>query len=221
MKMKKCAITFLLSMGIFHAAYSQDSTEEQSSSLNPRFGIKGSFISAYNTASFYGSSNATMSNKAGWGVGAFLDIPFSKQWGAQLGLNYAQLGTKLTGFYLSQNFSASQNIKYNYFTIPILAKYTIGTSGLSILAGPQIGFLLSAKRNDGTNSTSVKSSLKSNDFAGVAGLEYKLPLHDFSHELRIGASYQAGLSNVIKDISTNSNNKMYNNAINAYVAFAF
>lgn len=219
MKMKKYAIAFLLSLGIFQAAHSQDSTEQ---SLNPRFGIKGSFINAYNTADFNGASNASMSNKAGWGTGVFLDVPFSQRWGAQLGLNYAQLGTKLTGYYLNLNYSSSQSLKYNYFTIPLLAKYTVGTSGLSILAGPQIGFLLSAKRNDGSgNSTNVKSSLKSNDFSGVGGLEYKLPLHNFSHEVRVGANYQVGLSNVIKDISTNSNNKMYNNAFSAYVAFAF
>ncbi|WP_447641896.1 MULTISPECIES: porin family protein [Chitinophagaceae] len=219
MKMKKCAIAFLLSMSIFQAAHSQDSTEQ---SLNPKFGLKGSFIGAYNTAHFNGAANTTMNTRAGWGVGAFLDIPFSTSWGAQIGLNYAAMGTKLTGYYLNLTYSSSQDIRYNYMTIPLLARYTIGTSGLTVMAGPQFGILLSARRVDGANNkTNVKSNLKSNDLAGVGGLEYKLPLHNFSHEVRIGASYQAGLSNIIKDISTNSNNKMYNNAFTGYVAFAF
>ena len=226
--MKKYAIVLLLSMGIFQSAFSQDTTkddkddEETENLLNPRFGLKAGYIGAYNTADFYGSANATMSNKSGVGFGALLDIPFSKSWGVQVGMNYAALGSKLTGMYFNITYSDPQTLKYNYLTIPILAKYNIANSGLSILAGPQFGVLLSAKRvNPNGDKTNVKSNLKSNDLAGVGGLEYKLPLKNFSHDIRIGASYQAGLSSIIKDASSNSNNKMYNNAFTGYVAFVF
>lgn len=226
--MKKYAIVLLLSMGIFQAAYSQDTNkddkedEETENSLNPKFGLKAGYIGAYNTADFSGAANADMSTKSGVGFGAFLDIPFSKSWGVQVGMNYASLGSKLTGKYFNITYSDPQTLKYNYFTIPILAKYTIGNSGLSILAGPQFGVLLSAKRvNPNGDKTNVKTNLKSNDLAGVGGLEYKLPIKNFDHDIRIGASYQAGLSSIIKDASSNSNNKMYNNAFMGYVAFAF
>jgi|GEM_PF-5258346 len=229
MKMKKCAIAFLLSIGIFQAAYSQDKTttdeteQKEQPSLNPQFGLKVSYIGAYNTADFNGASNATMTTKSGFGAGAFLNIPFSHSWGMQLGLNYAALGSKLTGNYLNNNYATTQNLKYNYFTIPLLARYTIGTSGLTVMAGPQFGILLSAKREAvaSGNTANVKSNLKSNDISGVGGLEYKLPFKNFSHDVIVGASYQAGLGNIIKDISKNSTNKMYNNAFSGYVAFAF
>ncbi|PZP43921.1 MAG: hypothetical protein DI598_15155 [Pseudopedobacter saltans] len=227
MKMKKYAIVLLLSLGVFQSAYSQDKTtddkdDSEETTLNPKFGLKAGYINSNNTADFYGSANATMKSKSGMNFGAFLDIPFSKSWGVQIGMNYAALGTKLTGQYFNITYSDPQNLKYNYFTIPLLAKYTIGNSGLSVLAGPQFGVLLSAKRvNPNGDKTNVKSGLKSNDIAGLGGLEYKLPLKNFSHDIRIGASYQAGLTNIIKDISSNSSNKMYNNAFNAYVAFVF
>lgn len=226
MKMKKCALALLLCMGIGQAAFSQDVKKEteDDNSMNPKFGLKISYVGAYNTADFYGSAGSKMSAKSGIGGGAFLDIPFSKSWEAQLGLNFAPLGTKLTGDYMNQTFPTSntQNIKYNYITIPLLARYNVGQSGLTVMAGPQFGVLISAKQtNSNNNTTDVKAKIKSNDFAGIGGLEYKLPLHNFDHQVRVGVTYQAGLSNVIKDISTNGNNKMYNNAFSGYVAFVF
>ncbi|MFT4204578.1 MAG: porin family protein [Chitinophagaceae bacterium] len=225
-KMKKCAIALLLSLCVYHAAQAQDfqdSTDTESSSLNPRIGIKGSFIGAFNSVTFLNSTAeaaTSMGPRLSWGVGAYLDIPFDEKWGVQLGLNYASLGTKLKkGYYLNQNYTVSQNLKYNYLTIPILARYNIGTSGWSVLAGPQFGVLLSARRQVSSTNANVKSYLKSSDWAGVAGLEYKLPVHSFLHDMRVGASFQYGLTNIIKDMDTYSSYKLYNNAANVYVGF--
>lgn len=229
--MKKCAIALLFSLGMFKAAYSQDKvvitdqddeSEQTDSSLNPRFGLKANFIGAYNTAHFNGTANSSMSNKYGVGFGAFLDIPFTKTWGMQVGLNYAALGSKITGYYFNITYAAKQTLKYNYVTIPLVAKYNIGQSGVTVLAGPQFGILVSAKRIDGSdNKTDVKSDLKSNDISALGGVEYKLPLNHFSPAVKIGASYQAGLTNIIKTLSDNSNNKMYNNAFSVYASITF
>ena len=224
MKKRNILFTLLIALSLLQTAYAQENTKDSGDAptLNPIFGLKFNYISAYNTANFSDGHNSQFKNKSGIGFGAFLDIPFSQKWGIQLGLNYTQLGTKLSGFYFNNYYATNQTLKYNYITIPLLAKYKIANSGLSVMAGPQIGILTSATRYDGAgNNENVKSNLNSNDFAAVGGLEYTLPLKDFSHQVRIGASYQAGISNIIKDVSTNSYNKMYNNSFSAYAAFAF
>src|SRR5690606_10497575 len=77
-----------------------------------------------------------------------------------------------------------------YISLPVLAKYTI-FEGFSVEAGPQIGFLISAKLED----EDVKDGYKSVDFGLTGGAEYELPMGVFFQ-----ARYYAGLSSVVEEV---------------------
>ncbi|MDB2463024.1 PorT family protein [Algibacter sp.] len=89
--------------------------------------------------------------------------------------------------YSIQGYSIGEDIvALNYLNLPLLGKYYI-TKGLSLEAGPQIGFLLSAK-DEGTD---VKDNFKTIDLGANLGLAYKL-----NNGLNFGARYNLGLSNI-------------------------
>lgn len=80
------------------------------------------------------------------------------------------------------------DIKYqfNYVSLPVMLRYNI-TENFNLQAGPQLGFLMSAKVSDGDNSIDIKDGFKGIDFgagfgAGVdfgkfnAGIRYYLGL---------------------------------------------
>ncbi len=82
----------------------------------------------------------------------------------------------------------------NYLNVPLIGKYYV-TKGLSLEAGPQIGFLLSAKK--GKND--FKDSYKNLDYGVNFGIGYKL-----DNGLNFSARYNVGLSN-INDVGNISN----------------
>ena len=100
----------------------------------------------------------------------------------------------IQGFSLTDDLTGTDNIvSLNYLNVPLMGKYHV-TKGLSLEAGPQIGFLLSAKNED----IDVKDTFKSIDFGINLGLEYKL-----ENGLNFGARYNFGLLN-INDIEGSS-----------------
>ena len=96
--------------------------------------------------------------------------------------------------------------KLDYINIPLMAKLYL-TDGLSIEAGPQIGFLISAKdefddvtttnvSGDSTTETDsgtddIKDIVNGIDFGANLGLGYRL-----ENGLLFGARYNLGLSNI-------------------------
>lgn len=79
-------------------------------------------------------------------------------------------------------------VKLNYLNVPVMVNYHFAkVKGLSVAAGPQVGFLLSAKQKysievEGVKTDyedDVKDNLKSIDFGLAAGAEYELPSHIF------------------------------------------
>ena len=117
--------------------------------------------------------------------------------------------------------------KLNYIQIPIMAKFYV-SEGLSLEAGPQIGFLASAEVDsdrtetdlfDGTSvSTSstvdAKELVKSVDFGLNFGLGYKL-----DSGLNFALRYNLGLSNIY-DVSE-STVKIKNRVFQLSVGYTF
>jgi|SRR5690554_1091538 len=137
------------------------------------------------------------------------------QFGAKAGLNFASITGDHTGgievvtafnfgvlaeISLTEKFSFQPELMYSgqgydfeddtvalgYFNMPLMGKYYL-IKGLSVEAGPQIGFLLSAK-NDKTD---VKDAFNTVDFGVNFGLGYKL-----DNGLNFGARYNLGLSDI-------------------------
>ena len=100
-------------------------------------------------------------------------------------------------------------VALNYLNVPLMAKYYV-VKGLSIEAGPQIGYLLSAKNE----STNVKDSFKKVDFAANLGVGYKL-----KNGINFGARYNFGLLN-INNVSGDSG-KFRNSVLQLSVGYFF
>jgi long-subunit fatty acid transport protein len=137
-----------------------------------KFGAKA----AVNVASLTGDIEDA-SSLVGFQVGGFAEIKISDKFAVQPELMFSAQGAESDG----------EKLNLNYLNIPVLAKYYVAKS-FSLEAGPQIGFLLSAKE-DGED---FKDYLSSTDFGFNFGAGY-----DFTENLSAGLRYNLGLSNII------------------------
>ncbi|WP_340065838.1 porin family protein [Ascidiimonas aurantiaca] len=112
--------------------------------------------------------------------------------------------------YSVQGFDTNDDlVSLKYLNIPLMGKYYVA-KGLSMEAGPQLGYLLSAKQED----NDVDDNFNRIDFGVNFGLGYKL-----ENGLNFGARYNLGLSN-INDIDE-LNDKNRNGVFQVYVGFFF
>jgi hypothetical protein len=143
------------------------------------FGAKAGLNLASFTANYVESPNIIPSFHAG----AFANFLISGKFMLQPEVLYAGKGAKYDG----------GKYLFNYVDIPVLAQYKT-PSGFYLEAGPQIGFLINAKRklNGQSNSEAedIKNVMKSYDLSWVAGIGYKLPVG-----VGVAARYDFGYSN--------------------------
>lgn len=155
---------------------------------NNRFGLKGGINSSSLKTT---GSGATFSSdsKIGFYAGAFAQLGIAQNFAVQPEIMYSLLGAR----YKYSNITVNRN--FSYISVPVLAAYI--KDGLSIVAGPQISFLVAAK-DKGTNiSADVKSQFKTTEIAGVIGAGYTT-LGGFGFDAR----YQMGLTDIVKDNSS-------------------
>lgn len=155
------------------------------------FGVKGG-LNLYNVSNSPGSS---YDMKAGLYLGMFSHIHLSKSIALQPELIYSSQGGK----YTSNN--TAYTLKLNYLNLPIMLQYMFD-NGFRLEAGPQFGFLLSAKNDWPGNSVDVKSSFKGIDFGVGLGAGYFNPKSNWG----VGVRYNAGLSNIRDNSPISSNN---------------
>lgn len=139
-------------------------------------------------------------------LGLVSEIVVSDKFSLQSELLYSGQGSsdgRVQGF--------SRN-KLSYLTLPIMGKFAV-TEGLSFQAGPQIGFLLSAKNKTDTSNDKIKD-IKTLDFGICAGLEY-----DFSSRYFIQGRYNLGLSDT--GISGDSNKRVANSVFQISIGYLF
>ncbi|HKO76356.1 MAG TPA: porin family protein [Flavobacterium sp.] len=137
-----------------------------------KFGAKGGL----NFASISGDNTKGIDVVTSFNFGVLSEIPISDKFSFQPELMYS-----------GQGYSFNDNtIALSYLNIPLMGKYYL-TKGLSVEAGPQMGFLLSAK-NDKTD---VKDSFNTFDFGVNFGLGYKL-----DNGLNFGVRYNLGLTDI-------------------------
>lgn len=119
-------------------------------------------------------------SRTGLHIGIVAEFKLTETFAIQPELLYSMQGSK------AEFGGVESETKLDYLNLPIMAKYYV-TEGLSIEAGPQIGFLMSAKEED----EDAKDGYKSIDFGIGAGLAYDLPMGVFFQ-----ARYNVGLSNI-------------------------
>lgn len=148
-----------------------------------KFGAKAGI----NLASISGDNTENIDAVTSFNFGLVAEIPISEKFSFQPELMYS-----------GQGYSFNDNtIALSYLNIPLMGKYYL-TKGLSLEAGPQVGFLLSAKNE----SIDVKDSFKTLDFGLNFGVGYKL-----ENGLNFGARYNLGLSDINNIDGFNSKNK--------------
>lgn len=160
-----------------------------------KFGVKGGLNIASLTNLSYTKS------LVGFNIGGFAEIKLNEKFAIQPELLYSGQGAK----YIDGTKS-----NLNYVNVPIMAKYFI-TEELNIEAGPQVGFLMSAKE-DGTD---IKDLVKSTDFGVNLGAGY-----DITKNIGLNLRYCLGLSGVDKEILA-GNKSSKNSVIQLSVGYKF
>lgn len=199
--------SFLLLAAIAFASVASFAQTTSTVTASPvSFGVKAGINLANLSAKSTGSDFENLKSKIGLNAGVFATFHVSESFGIQPELAWSTLGAKAK--------EGDTKLAFNYLTLPVLAKYTFTGSGFSLLAGPQIGYLLSAKAKGDGADQDIKDFLKSTDFAGVAGLEFQIPNTKFN----IAGRYQFGLSNIL---DADGDGKLKNNAATFTVGYRF
>ena len=150
-------------------------------------GISGGLKAGLNLANMNGDDVEDTDMKIGYHFGGYAKISFTEAFSVQPELLYNAVGAK------SSEGDFDANYKFNYVSVPVMLGYSFGK--ISIQAGPQIGFLTSAKLKveGGGDSEEVdlKDDLKGTDFGVNVGLGA-----DFG-KLNAAARYCIGLSNIV------------------------
>ncbi len=133
------------------------------------------------------SASATYDQKTGYHVGAFLRIKVPILT-IQPEVIYSRQGATV------KDVTSSSDAHLDYFNIPIILKLNLPL-GLNIQAGPQFGFLASAKIGD----QNIKDELKGSDTSIAMGLGWDLPFG-----LCVDARYNLGISEINDAAASNA-----------------
>jgi len=156
------------------------------------FGVKAGL----NVFNINNDNGASYDAKTGLHIGLLGHIHLAKQLAFQPELVFSAQGAKY------KLLNSEAKIKLNYINVPLMIQYMFD-NGFRLQAGPQIGFLASAKSEVGSNSTDIKSDFKGVDFAIGGGVGYVHPPSGFG----VDARYNLGLSNINDNSSVKSTNR--------------
>ena len=131
----------------------------------------------------------------GFHVGGFAQVPLAAKFTFQPEVVYSAQGAKEDG--------GDGKINLGYINVPLMFKYAIAEK-FNVEAGPQIGFLVSAKEKYNGNSDDIKDQLNSVDFSIGLGASY-----DFTQNLSADVRYNAGVSNIAKESDSKIRNGVF------------
>lgn len=154
------------------------------------------------------SNDSKYDMKPGLHAGLLGHIHVNKNFAIQPELLFSAQGAK----YKTSGVDTKLNL--NYLNLPIMLQYMFD-NGFRLEAGPQLGLLLTAKADDGTTKTDIKSDLKPVDLGLGFGIGYIHVPSGFG----VDARYNLGLSN----INDNDNNgvKSFNRGFQVGVFYLF
>jgi Outer membrane protein beta-barrel domain len=155
---------------------------------NISLGIKGG-VNVYNV---HNDNDIKYDPRTGYHFGLLGHIHFDNQFAIQPEIVYSAQGAKIG------------DTKYNldYVNVPVLFQYMFD-NGFRLQAGPQAGFLLSAKSKYNNTTTDNKEDFKPIDLCASIGASYVVPSTGFG----IDARYNLGLNNINKNSTVNSTNR--------------
>lgn len=134
-------------------------------------------------------------SKLGILFGATVEIPVEDAFSAETGLQIGMFGTHLENNYEEATY------KTTYLLLPMLGKYNFG-HGISVHAGPEIGFLMGANSVLDGDHYNFKDEMKKTDLFLVLGGAYTL-----ESGLSLGLRIHHGLTNVEDGASSTLHNR--------------
>lgn len=157
-----------------------------------------------NYATIAGDETDNLDGKIGFFFGGVAELGVSDKFAVQPEVLFSQQGAKYSD---SDGFDGKFNL--NYINVPVMAKYKV-SDAFSIEAGPQLGFLLSAKdKYDSpiSGEDDIKEFISNTDFGGNIGVGYEL-----DSGLNFNARFNYGFSN-INDFDTEGLDIKNNNCV--------
>lgn len=198
--MKKSALATVVAIFLF-LGLSVAQTKPMGS---PKYGVKLG-LNGSSTSSGYGSGAnfKDPAMKLGAVIGGFVQIPLENKLSIQPELAYSSEGSLQEGKIGSTgNYVTIFTNKLGYLNLPVMLQYNATGKGLYAEAGPQIGFLLSAKVKNAFPASGApaevdtKEFMKSTNFGIGFGAGY-----NFNEAFGVGVRYVLGLSEVNEAIA--------------------
>ena len=147
--------------------------------VKAHFGLKAGM-----NASELHTKNVNADTKIGFHAGGLVHIHGNSNWAFQPEVMYSLEGSK------SKVADVTTNRNLSYINVPLLAQYMFD-NGFRIEAGPQIGFLMSAKLKNDDGSADIKDGYKSTAISLPVGVSYLT-----QSGLGIDARYSLGLTDL-------------------------
>jgi len=164
---------------------------------SPLFGVKGGL----NFSNFKGDGINSYNDPHGrtsFNLGLLAEIPVSDKFSIQPEVLYSGQGYDIA----DRNDANDIEYQLDYINVPVLAKYYL-TDGLSLEAGPQVGFLVNSEIDYNPSSTNDNNSISLDkdqfnkvDLSVGLGASYK-----FRGGFFLDARYNLGLSDIYDDSS--------------------
>lgn len=188
--MKKSILVIAIALFGFNVASAQES---------PLFGVKGGI----NLSNFSGDGIDSYNNPSGrtaFNLGLLAEIPLSDRFSIQPEVLYSGQGYDIA----DRNDANDIEYQLDYINVPVLAKFYV-TDGLSLEAGPQVGFLVNSEIDYNPSNPNDNNSISLNedqfntvDLSVALGASYK-----FNGGFFVSARYNAGLSDIYDDSANN------------------
>ena len=105
-------------------------------------------------------------------------------------------------------------LKLTYLNIPILVQF-YPADKFSVFAGPQFGFLLSAKADYQELTIKVKDNFKGFDLGFGLGAGYDISV--FNREMNLSLRYVHGLTNISKDSQAKRYNRVFQLSLGIWI----
>ncbi|MDO5616585.1 MAG: porin family protein [Cruoricaptor ignavus] len=130
-------------------------------------------------------SNSDAKSKVGFNAGVFMNAPIAESFSIQPEVLYNNLGAK----------NGNTTLNLDYIAVPVMFQYK-ATPEFYLEAGPEFGFLVSAKAKNNGNKADVKDGMETFNFGVGVGAGYY-----FTQNIGINARYVAGFTDVAKNNS--------------------
>lgn len=199
-------LVFVLTLTTSAAVFAQSMNADTRTDREASFGIRGGLtfysVDTEVTGGFFNVSE-TSDTKLGFAAGVYAEFPLTNIFSFQPELMFVQKGGSDDGdffdddddFFNGDTNSETQKLTLNYLDVPLLGRANIPLEAdftPYVVAGPSIGYLLSASVND-VDDDDLDELFKSLNFGFIigAGVEFG--------NLVVDLRYDIGLSNILDD----------------------